>query len=90
MPETMVTILNAAGLHARPATRLVELANRFEAAVTITYDGRTVNAKSVLEVLTLAAAKDTELRVAADGADADAALAAIEELVATRFGFEEA
>ena len=89
MPEIIATILNEAGLHARPATRLVELANRFDSRIEIQYLDRRVNAKAVIEVLTLAASQGTDLRVVAEGEDAEEALAAIDELIATRFGFEE-
>ena len=89
MPEITTRILNEAGLHARPATRLVELANRYESDIEIRFESRIVDAKKVIEVLTLAATQGTDLRVVAVGADADEALAAIEKLVETRFGFEE-
>jgi phosphocarrier protein HPr len=90
MPELVVRILNRAGLHARPASRLVELANRFRCRITIVHDGRTVDAKSVLDVLTLAATQGTDLLLRAEGEDAADALRGIEELVRSHFGMEEA
>lgn len=80
-------IVNERGLHARAATKLVQLANRYRAEVTLAgpeADG--VNAKSVMGVLLLCGAKGTRVRVTAEGPDADAVVRAIGELIAQRFG----
>lgn len=90
MPERVVRILNRAGLHARPATRLVGLTNRFASSITIEGDLGPIDAKSVMMVLTLAATEGTDLRIAAEGPDAEEALDAIEALVRERFGTEDA
>jgi phosphocarrier protein HPr len=84
-----VTIVNKLGLHARAATRLVNCASGFTAEVRLVRGARTVNAKSIMGVLTLAAAAGTELVVEADGPDEDAALEAIAALVEDRFGEEQ-
>ena len=89
MPERVVRILNRAGLHARPATRLVELTNRFSSRIVVSAGNSPVDAKSVMTVLTLAAAQGTDLKFRADGTDAEEALDAIEDLVRNRFGTEE-
>ena len=86
MPSGSARILNEAGLHARPATSLVKLANTFEARIEIVMGDRTVDAKSVLEVLTLAASRGTELEFRTEGPDADEALEALVGLVGRRFG----
>ena len=90
MPERVVRILNRAGLHARPATRLVELTNRYSASITIEGRDGPIDAKSVMLVLTLAAVEGTDLRFVAEGPDAAEALDAIEALVRERFGAEDA
>lgn len=92
MPEAVreVPVANKYGLHARPASKLVGLANRFQAAITVTNGkGRAVNAKSIMDVLTLAATAGSVLTVKATGDDAQAAVDEIVALVASRFGEEE-
>ncbi|RKY28145.1 MAG: HPr family phosphocarrier protein [Planctomycetota bacterium] len=79
---------NEEGLHARPAVKLVDTANRFECDVTIEADGREVNGKSMMSVLTLAAAKGTVLNFITRGADAREAMDAIEALIVSKFGEE--
>ena len=81
-----VEIVNRLGLHARAAVTLVELSNKYEAEITIARDDLEVNAKSIMGILMLAAAKGSTIRVRAEGPDAEAAVAAIAELVANRFG----
>lgn len=82
-------IVNARGLHARAATKLVQLAATFEAEVELEKDGQRANAKSVMGVLLLCGARGTKVSVLADGADAGAAVEAIGELIASRFGEDE-
>ncbi|MBI3070563.1 MAG: HPr family phosphocarrier protein [Deltaproteobacteria bacterium] len=81
-----VEIVNRLGLHARAAATLVELTNKFEAEITIAKDDLEVNAKSIMGILMLAAAKGSTIRVRADGPDAEAAVAEIAALIANRFG----
>ena len=80
-----VEVVNRNGLHARPASLLVELAKGFQSEISIVTDGHEVDGKSILEVLSLAAARGTMLEVRAEGSDAAKALAAIEELFASGF-----
>ncbi|MFW5845429.1 MAG: HPr family phosphocarrier protein [Planctomycetota bacterium] len=84
--ERDVVLTNKMGLHARPSTQIATTAGRFAADVTIAKGGLTVDAKSVLELLMLAAECGSELTVQADGDDAEAAVAAVAELIEGRFG----
>jgi phosphocarrier protein HPr len=84
--ERMCLILNELGLHARAATKLVHLASRYAAEVTLEKDGQVANAKSVMGVLLLCGSQGTSVLVHASGADAEAAADAIAALIATRFG----
>ena len=81
-----VTVRNRLGLHARAAARFVHAANRFRSRVTLSRDGRTMDGKSILGILLLAASQGTALELGADGEDEDAALAALAALVEGGFG----
>lgn len=78
-------IKNRLGLHARAAAQFVQVANRFEADITVTKDGQEVNGKSILALMMLAAGIGSSIDVTATGPQADAAVAAIAELVELRF-----
>ena len=67
------------GLHHQAATRFIQTANRFDSAIRITYGDHSVNAKSLLGVLSLSIGSGAELTLSAGGADAEAALAALEQ-----------
>jgi phosphotransferase system HPr (HPr) family protein len=82
-----LTVVNRMGIHARPATKIVELTNTFRSKVTITKDGEAVDAKSIFGVMTLAAIQGTILTVRAEGEDAEELLDALEDLFQT--GFDE-
>jgi phosphocarrier protein len=82
-------IVNKRGLHARASARFVQCAERFDAAITVSKDNTTVGGTSIMGLMMLAAAPGSEIRVTAEGPDAVAALAALTELVASRFGEEE-
>jgi phosphocarrier protein HPr len=84
--EKTVVLTNRMGLHARPSTQIATAASRFSSDVTITKDDMTVDAKSVLELLMLAAECGSELTIQADGSDAQATVQAIAGLIETRFG----
>ena len=79
-------IVNRLGMHARAATKLVEMASRFEADVQIEKDGHKANAKSVMGVLLLCGHKGSQVTVSADGPDAPNVVEAIGTLIADRFG----
>ena len=88
MSRREVRISNRLGLHARAAARFVHTANRFRSKVTLTRDGRTMDGKSILGILLLAAAKGTLLIVAAEGEDEQAAVDALASLIGGGFGEE--
>jgi phosphocarrier protein HPr len=83
-----VTIVNDLGLHARAASKLVQLASKYPVEIKIGHDEMTVNAKSIMGVLMLAAAKGTDLTLTAVGDDdqAKAAVEAVVGLIQERFG----
>jgi len=83
-----VVILNSYGLHARPAAMLVEAVSNLDCEVWITKDDLTVDAKSLMGVLTLAAEQGSALRLSAIGTDAELALDRIAAMVQARFGEE--
>lgn len=84
------TIVNARGLHARAATKLVQLAGRYPCEITVAGpDGEAANAKSVMGVLLLCGGVGTVIEVRARGPNAEEAVAAIGELIANRFGESE-
>lgn len=85
-PPRILTIVNRRGLHARASARFVQTAEAFDAELTISRDGLTVGGQSIMGLMMLAASQGTVIEVAARGADAEAALDAIEALVADRFG----
>ena len=85
MPQATVirtiAISNEQGLHARPADLFVRTAIKFESEIAVTSGSLRVDGKSILDVLTLGAAKDTQLTLEATGPDAQAALDALAELI---------
>ncbi len=82
-------IVNNLGLHARAATKLVQLASRFPCEVVISREGQRANAKSVMGVLLLCGAKGTIVEIEATGSGASEAINALGELIASRFGESE-
>jgi len=89
VPSCDLTIVNKRGLHARAAARFVQCAERFDAEVSVSKDSNTVGGTSIMGLMMLAAGIGSVIHVAALGPDADAALAALAELVASKFGEEE-
>jgi phosphocarrier protein len=84
--EREATIVNLEGLHARPAARIVRLANSFAAEIELAKDGLAVNGKSIMGVMMLAAEFGSSIVIRADGPDAEQAVQALAELVAGGFG----
>lgn len=84
--QRRLAIVNRLGLHARAAARFVAVASEYRAEIAVEQAGRRVNGKSIMGLMMLAAGCGTELLVEASGADAEAALDALEALVAERFG----
>ncbi|MGI8495836.1 MAG: HPr family phosphocarrier protein [Pyrinomonadaceae bacterium] len=88
MLEARIKIINPLGLHARAAAQLVRLAGKFSSKIKLTRTDNdvTADAKSILSVLTLAAANGTELILNIEGTDEKQAFSAVEELVVSGFG----
>lgn len=84
-----IDIRNKLGLHARAATKLARLANEFDAKITIGQDGKAVDASSVMGLMLLASQQGKTIEINASGADAEAALEAITQLVQNRFHEDE-
>lgn len=81
-------IVNRLGLHARAASKLVNLTSNFDCEIFISKEGQEVNAKSIMGILILAAAKGTTVTVRAEGSDADDALSSVGDLIKEGFGEE--
>lgn len=86
MKECKLTIINETGLHARPANQFVQTAKSFSADVSVKKGDNTVDAKSILGILTLGAGKGSEITIKADGKDEAEAIKALSELI--NKGFE--
>ncbi len=82
-----VTIVNQLGLHARAATKLVQLCRQFDAKIELQQEGRTADASSVLALLMLASSKGKNVDVVTEGAQAEMALQAVVALIEN--GFDE-
>jgi len=85
MTEKEVTIKNRAGIHARPASLIVQVANEYKADISMEKSGNRINAKSIMGIIALGAAYNTTLTVIAEGEDEEAAVAAIVRLFENRF-----
>ncbi|HEY7310654.1 MAG TPA: HPr family phosphocarrier protein [Gemmataceae bacterium] len=81
--QQKVVISNPQGFHMRPMAAFAQLASRFESSVKVSREGQSVNGKSILDLMLLAAAQGTELTVEVTGADAEAALDALVGLLKT-------
>jgi phosphocarrier protein len=88
MIERETEIVNRLGLHARAAAKLVHTAGAFQSQISLSKDGEEVDAKSILGILLMAAAQGSQVTVRTDGADEHAAMDAVLELIADRFGEE--
>lgn len=86
--ERTVDIINKLGLHARASAKLVTLANKFTADVRLKKDGREVSAKSILNIIMLAAGLGSQVTLIAEGEDAEQAIEELAALVADKFGEE--
>jgi len=78
-------IINKLGLHARAAAKFVNIANQYESTVMVTRSGRTVNGKSIMGLMMLAAPQGKTIDIAVDGSDEKQACAALETLLQNRF-----
>ncbi|HEY0336732.1 MAG TPA: HPr family phosphocarrier protein [Burkholderiales bacterium] len=89
MLQREVEITNKLGLHARASARLTQVAGQFQADIWLSRNGRRVNAKSIMGVMMLAAAKGSTVVIETDGADEADAMHALQQLIADRFGEDE-
>ena len=85
MPERVLVIRNRRGLHARAAAKFVRVSEGFAAEIAVEKDGQSVGGRSIMGLMMLAAAAGDSIAVSAEGPDAEAALDALEALVAARF-----
>lgn len=76
-----ITVLNAQGLHARPAALFVQIASKYDSAVTLTKDNESVNGKSIMGILMLGIQQHTTIYLEVDGSDAESALDELEEFL---------
>jgi phosphocarrier protein HPr len=83
-----VTVTNQTGIHARPAALFLSTASKFKANLTVTNNGKSGNAKSLLSLLTLGIKKGSEITITAEGEDEKEAVAKLVKLVESKFGEE--
>ncbi len=88
MTEATTTIENKTGIHARPASLFVQTASKFKSKVQIKAKGKTVDAKSILMIMSMGLTKGTEITLSADGPDEADAVNTLKELVDNKFGEE--
>lgn len=86
MLQQEAEIINKLGLHARASAKLTQAAGGFSSEIWLSRNGRRVNAKSIMGVMMLAAAKGSKILIETDGKDEAAALQALQQLIADRFG----
>ena len=89
MPQTTITIQNKLGLHARAANKLVDITIQFASAITIEYETKSIDGKSIMSVMLLAAAKGSELTITTEGHDETEAMNAITGLINNLFDESE-
>ena len=89
MIEAQITIVNQLGLHMRAAGKFAKLAGRFRSRIHLLRDGVSVDGKSIVGILTLAAAQGSTLTLRAEGEDENDAMKALGDLVAGRFGEDQ-
>ncbi len=89
MPRAEAEIVNKLGLHARAAAKLTQTASGFASQIWLERNGRRVNAKSIMGVMMLAAARGSTVAIDTEGPDADAAMRALLSLISDKFGEEE-
>lgn len=79
MVSKTFTIIDATGIHARPATILVSAASKFDAEIKLEYNGKSVNVKSIMGVMSLGIPKDAVIKISAEGSDEEEALSVLED-----------
>jgi phosphocarrier protein HPr len=86
MPEITITMQNKEGLHGRPAARFIDTARKYTCAIQVTHKDKTVNAKSILQLLTLGVFGGSTITIHAEGDDADMAISSLQTLIESKFG----
>jgi phosphocarrier protein HPr len=86
MSQKVIKVINPLGIHARPAAKIVECAGRFSSDIWLHYNGKEIDAKSIMSVLMLAAPVGAELGLRIEGSDESLARDALEQLFGTGFG----
>ena len=86
--SAVAKITNKLGLHARASVKLMEAASRFKAHITVSKDGQSVDARSLMDLMTLGGVLDSEVEICAEGEDAQEAMTAILALIKAKFGEE--
>lgn len=86
MLQQEAEIINKLGLHARASAKLTQVAGNYASSIWLSRNGRRVNAKSIMGVMMLAAAKGSKIVIETEGADETAAMKALQNLIADRFG----
>ena len=86
MLQSKIEIINKLGLHARASAKLTQLAGQFKSEVWLTRQGRRVNAKSIMGVMMLAAAKGTQVEIETNGADEEVAMQELTRMIQDKFG----
>ncbi|MCI2253276.1 phosphocarrier protein HPr [Domibacillus indicus] len=81
MSKKTFTVTADTGIHARPATLLVQTASKYSSDINLEFNGKTVNLKSIMGVMSLGIGKGAEITISAEGSDEEAALQAIETLL---------
>ncbi|MCM3568721.1 phosphocarrier protein HPr [Neobacillus mesonae] len=81
MAEKQFTVIADTGIHARPATLLVQTASKFDAEINLEYKGKKVNLKSIMGVMSLGIGKGADFKISAEGSDAESALNSLEETI---------
>jgi phosphocarrier protein len=89
MQQREIEIVNKLGLHARASAKLTQLAGGFQCEVWLSRNGRRVNAKSIMGVMMLAAARGSKIAIETSGADEEEAMQAIVQLISEKFGESE-
>ena len=85
MVEKILTVKNRAGIHARPASLIAQLANKYQSEISLEKDSIVVNAKSIMGVITMAAGYNTTINLKVEGSDEQDAANAIEKLFEGKF-----
>jgi phosphocarrier protein HPr len=89
MQQQNIEIINKLGLHARASAKITQLANQYKSDITFVRDGKRVNAKSIMGVMMLAAARGANVGIEVDGPDESQAMQALLDLINNRFGENE-